>query len=368
MKNFNLLARSSDDLDAKWFTQLLSETSRLCEENHVTYCDVDAIGTGQMGYVVKASLQYASPDPSLPASLIIKLSSPNEQARQTGLALGIYEAEVNFYTTIAPKTQMQLPQCLHAVADEAGWLTIVLDDMSGRAEPGDVLVGGTVALAKQAMSELAMLQAPFWNSSEHMQLPWLAPENAAPLFDVCVNSAELFLERFGPMLEEAHTDIIKQIMPQAVHWFSQWQQPMSISHGDFRLDNMLIALDYDAAVSQPVGARPITTIDWQTVRMAPPMLDVAYYLGVCLSTEDRRNFQDEILEHYQAVLRTHGIDYKWEQLWRDYRYYSVYGLLLCAFLVQVPQTQRGEAMAIKTTRAYAEMVLELDPLALINNS
>ena len=48
--------------------------------------------------------------------------------------------------------------------------------------------------------------------------------------------------------------------------------------GDYRLDNMLI----DGSQSPP----KVTVVDWQSLRLGPPMNDVAYFLGAGLLPAD----------------------------------------------------------------------------------
>jgi len=349
------IAKHISDLDTAWFKRLLANLSNHDAANKLTNTEVKAIGTGQMGFVAKANLHYEGSVEQAPTSLIIKLSSPDESARQTGLALGIYEAEVNFYKEIAPKIDMHLTPCLYSNLDDDGWFTIVLDDFSAIAQQGDVLVGGTIEQAKLAMTELAKLQAPFWNSEEWLAKSWLNPAGAAPLYDIPPMALEPFLDRFGHAFSDTLVDVFRRVFPKSKAWFALWPRPLTMTHGDFRLDNMLLG--------STDSAPAITTIDWQTIKMGPPLMDVAYYLGACLSTEQRRKHEREILQNYQAELSKRGIDYTWEQLWEDYRFCALYGVLLCAFAVRVPQTTRGDEMFVLSATQYAQMAIDLDAIS-----
>ena len=82
------------------------------------------------------------------------------------------------------------------------------------------------------------------------------------------------------------------------------------SHGDFLLDNLLF---------QPDFARPVV-VDWQTAAWAPASIDVAYFIGGCLTTEQRRSHEADLLARYHDELCRRGVrDYSLDQLGLDYR-------------------------------------------------
>ena len=61
----------------------------------------ERIGTGQMSECYRVELTYAA-DGAGPPSVVLKVAATDPVSRQTGLALGLYEREVRFYTDIAP--------------------------------------------------------------------------------------------------------------------------------------------------------------------------------------------------------------------------------------------------------------------------
>lgn len=347
--------RSADAITCQWMNTMLHRVGLLEEPTTtVSHCSVTPVGTGQMGDVVRAELIYSAKT-SAPKTIIAKISAQDSISRQTAISLGVYQNEVRFYNEIAPHTQMTVPSCYHAAIDEQeGWVTLLMEDVGINAKQGDVLAGGTVAQATLAFEQLALLQAPFWNDNNLATCEWLPPERSEMLFSVIPPLTEAFIKRFGHHLDLRHIELIKILMPKAVEWYRSWTQPLTISHGDFRLDNMMLACNDNAP--------PVMTIDWQTVKMAPPTMDIAYYLGACLSVEDRLAEQQNLLQGYQAALAEQSIDYPWEQLWLDHRRYSIYGLLLCAYALKVEQTERGDQMFAAATRSYADLALEIDAL------
>ena len=54
-----------------------------------------------MSECYRVELTYADGDAG-PSSVVLKVAATDPVSRQTGLALGLYEREVRFYTDIAP--------------------------------------------------------------------------------------------------------------------------------------------------------------------------------------------------------------------------------------------------------------------------
>ncbi|PRC62200.1 phosphotransferase, partial [Mycobacterium sp. ITM-2017-0098] len=64
----------------------------------------------------RVALRYADGD-SGPASVVLKVAAADPSSRQTGLAMGLYEREVRFYTDIAPALDGPVAPCFHAAYD-----------------------------------------------------------------------------------------------------------------------------------------------------------------------------------------------------------------------------------------------------------
>jgi hypothetical protein len=352
------IARTPDDLTAAWCTDMLRNAGRIPEAK-VTDVAVEVVGTGQLGSLVRARLSYDTPTSDAPPSVMVKLASTDDGSRAMGVRTGAYEAEVRFYQQVAGTVGMALPRCDFAAVDEhEGWVTVVLDDLSDRTEPGDVMKAGTVDQAAAALHELVGLQAPRWNDAELAAQPWLDHARTIALFDEVPGQAEAVLARFGDQLDPEHVALVERAAPLAGKWTRGWSTPRVIQHGDYRLDNMLLATSPDVP--------PITVVDWQTVKLGPPTIDASYYLGVCLPVEQRRAHERDLIADYHAGLVAAGVDWSWEDCWREYRTQSIYGLYMAlAFAAQVKQTERGDAMFAMATRVYADLAIDHDAVALL---
>jgi len=353
------IARTPGDLTAAWFTDMLRSAGHIADTK-VDAVDNEVVGTGQLGSLVRSTLSYDAPLPEAPGSVMVKLASTDEGSRAMGVRTGAYEAEVRFYQRIAPTVEMDLPRCDFAALDEdEGWVTLVLEDLSDRAEPGDVLTAGTLDQAAAALRELVGLQAPRWNDPKLAAEPWLDHNRTIALFDEVPGQLEAILARFGDKLEAEHVSLIERAAPLAPKWVRSWGSPRVVQHGDYRLDNMLLATRPDVA--------PITVVDWQTVRLGPPTIDASYYLGVCLPAEERRRHERDLIAEYHRALVAAGVqNWSWEDCWLEYRTHCIYGLYMAlAFGAQVKQTERGDAMFAMATRVYADLALDHDAAGLL---
>jgi len=102
----------------------------------------ERIGTGQMSECYRVGLTYAD-GAAGPNSVVLKVAAADPVSRQTGLALGLYEREVRFYTEIAPHLTGPVAPCHHAAFDaDTGAFHLLLGD-AGPAVVGDEIRGAT---------------------------------------------------------------------------------------------------------------------------------------------------------------------------------------------------------------------------------
>src|SRR4051794_33430715 len=117
-------ARTINDLTAGWLSWAL--------ERPVRSVRAAVVGTGQLGRVVRLELEL---DDGAEDVLIAKLAAENETSRQTGIAMGVYQAEVRFYDEIASTVAIDVPRCHFAAYEpETGWFTLIFDDASAEAQ------------------------------------------------------------------------------------------------------------------------------------------------------------------------------------------------------------------------------------------
>jgi aminoglycoside phosphotransferase (APT) family kinase protein len=164
-----------------------------------------------------------------------------------------------------------------------------------------------------------------------------------------------FVERYGDRLEAGHLEVCDRLMGVLGPWLAARPAPTTVTHGDFRLDNLLF---------RPGDPRPVV-VDWQTAAWGAPASDVAYFLGGSLSVEDRRLHADALVRVYHEALVDHGVGrYGLAQLEEDVRRLCFGGLVMsvgAAMLVK--RTERGDDMFVTSVARYAQQAIDLDAVA-----
>jgi hypothetical protein len=345
------IADTVEELTPEWFTGALREGGTIGPDVTVTGAGSELVGTGQLGLVVRSDLTYdGAPGPS---SLIVKLPSRDAGSRQLGAMMGVYEAEVRFYHEILPLVEAQIP-LMHwgQVESDTGRFTLVIDNLSPGSEVGDMVAGCSVDRAALAIRELVKLQAPSWDSPAVREKAWIADvTRTRMLFGAVPAAVEPFLERFAPRLEPEHVALVRRIGPNAAAYPDRaWQRPFVVAHGDYRLDNMMFGVE--------PSAPPISVIDWQATRLAPPLIDAAIFLGSCVGPDERRAHEHGLLRDYHDGLLKRGVTgFEWEDCLESYRRCSLYPFLLTiAVSMTLERTERGDAMWARMVRDTADLI------------
>lgn len=350
------LADSTDDLTPEWFTAALREGGALGPDGKVASVDANLFGTGQFGLVARAELRYDGEAPSAPESVIVKLPSQDAGSRQLGVAIGAYEAEVRFYQEIAPQSGIDVPKQYWASFEPGtGRVTLVLEDLSQGWRVGDAVAGGTVAQTEVALDQIARLHGDLWDSTSLRQLGWLAPlARTQLLFDGVPAALPAFRERFADRLEPHQLAAVERLAPKGAEYPTRaWRGPLVVAHGDFRLDNVLFSGEGDALRAK--------VIDWQSVRLAPPLIDAAIWLSSSLPPTDRRSNQDNLLRRYHDGLLAAGVkDFSYAACLASLRVSSLYVFLLSVGIsVTIAQSDRGDEMFAGMVAQAADFVTDL---------
>jgi hypothetical protein len=326
-------------LDADGLTQALHAAGTLEPSVRVTSVEPTSVGTGQMGDCQRLALTYSSATEA-PPTLVAKLPSSDETSRATGMAMRTYEVEVRFYQQLADRLPVRSPVCHHAEIDLAsGDFVLLLEDLAP-AEQGDQVAGCSPDAAAMVLEfDWAVRWSP--ESQDQMQgfLTVLWPN---------------FVDRYGDRLDDDVVEMGGRFVAGLPAYYAHRPEPHTVIHNDFRLDNLLFGTDE--------GGPPVAVVDWQTVGIGSPLLDVSYFLGAGLSVEDRRTHEEALVRGYHEALLASGVEgFAWDRCWADYRAFAFAGFHMAVLASMVVQrTERGDAMFLAMAGRHGRQILDLD--------
>jgi hypothetical protein len=346
-----------DEVDAHWLTAALQGSKALVDARVVSFT-AEAVGTGQVGHNVRYTLTYDRREPAAPATVVVKFPSPDETSRSTGVAIGTYEKEARFYRDLAGTVAIRIPRCHQVEFDEATRLsTLVMEDLAP-AEQGDQLAGCSVDDAALVVDEMPALHAPRWGDPTLVEIGWLrppSPEGARGVADLYAALLPGFLERFGERLSSELRDLAPRFGDGLESWATRRVGgPLTLVHGDFRLDNLLFG-------PGPDGSAQVTVVDWQTVALGIGTDDLAYFLGSALTPGTRRAVEQDLVRRYHDGLLERGVaGYPWEDCWDDYRRFSFSGLQMAVVASMIVRAdERGDAMFLAMAERHTAQALDL---------
>ncbi|PMX27436.1 MULTISPECIES: phosphotransferase [unclassified Pseudomonas] len=351
----NKIVTSPSGMTIEWFTSLLTEAGVL-SGGRVERVELEPFGGGVMTNMVRAKLGYVGTSDA-PASILVKYPSDDDGNFGIAQIMGLYELEVLFYQDIAPQLpNMSIPKCYSAqLEEETGRFTLALEDRSANTKPGTMQSTVTLQECSAALKELVNFQAPLWNSQVLAEFDWLHDSSRTlGVFDAIPAGLEPFLERFGHALTPEHVKLFESVLPLAGKWVRSWQAPTVLQHGEFRAGNVLFGITADAP--------PVTVIDFQTVRVGPPGVDLAYFMGGSMPAEDRRTMEGELIREYHQHLVDAGVQgFDWDACWKSYCEGAMYGVyLLVGMAGQVESTERNDRVILNLVQQMADMALDLD--------
>jgi hypothetical protein len=288
-----------------------------------------------------------------PATLVAKLPSADPTAAATAASIGAYEREVRFYEDLAMRTTVSVPRWLGTIGGNG----LLLEDLSALT-PGDQFTSPTLPVLRAAREQLALLQAPFWDDPVVGAEPWLHRRQGVPIPGIAARMAASWGAAAGRIaggFDPSLRAVIDRFVPAADSWAQSLDGPFTLSHHDFRMDNLLLGPADDD------GPGRLVVLDWQTVGWGAPMFDLAYLLGTSLEPATRRAVERSEVAAHVAALASLGVTWSFADAWEAYRRAS-----FAVLLMLVPPTgsvkgsERSDRMYRRLLQQGAQMVLDLD--------
>jgi hypothetical protein len=308
----------------------------------VTKVAVSEVTGGLIARTVRLHLEYGEPAPDAPRSLVAKFPAVDELPRMLAKVAGLYTREVLFYRDLAPNLGMRVPHCYFGDIDDEEF-ALVLEDISDATvhdqdeewPAADVLV---------AIRQLALLHGSRWNDPSLAAAGWLnrLDGEQLPAWEGLFRLAwKDFTGRDEVVLEPALVALGDQFAEAGFDaWVGDYRGPFSLAHADFHVSNLLFRTGED-------GRREVVTVDWQMAMHAPPLIDVAYFLGR-MPTVSRRAGERDLVRVYHSALTVSG--YPWERCWEDYQRFAWYGVVSALIAVV------GTPMSPDAARLYSNKV------------
>jgi hypothetical protein len=259
--------------------------------------DQIAVGEGFMGQLARVFI--TSPHVatgSLPATMIVKLPTADPGGQFIGQMMRVWEREHCFYRDVAPHVNVRVPKVFVNIADPP---CLVLEDLAP-AVPGDHVAGATVDQADRSIDVLARHHAHWFEHPTLVEMDWM-PGLDDPSMDALVPTFEMgwpsFLERYGNRLPARCLRWCEQFVADLPAWIGDHiDDPITLTHGDFRLDNLFFFDDGDVAI-----------IDWQMAMRAPGQADLVYFCANNLTSSMRRTHEVRLIERYVNGLHAAGV-------------------------------------------------------------
>jgi aminoglycoside/choline kinase family phosphotransferase len=280
------------DVTVEWMAEALGVALDAIDVERI------AVGHGFLGELARVTLHRSamSAVSAAPSSVIVKLPTSDPGGHFVGEMMRVWEREHCFYRDVAPQLNIRVPKALVNIADPP---CLVLEDLAP-AVPGDHVVGATLEQAERAIDLLARHHAAWFEHPLLKSFEWMPglddPQilTIAPTFDI---GWPLFLERFAGELPERCLRWCEQFVTTIPEWIrGHYDDPSTITHGDFRLDNLFFLDDGNVAV-----------IDWQMCMRAPGQTDLVYFCANNLSVAMRREHEDALIERYVNAIHAAGV-------------------------------------------------------------
>lgn len=265
-------------------------------------------GLGYSGQLFLVEPDGAADQPLDP--VIVKCPSPDPNIRQMMNAQGFYNREAAFYRSWAEQTGLETPDLLGVEKEEDGTPVLVLSYISD-AEPGDQDRGIAPDEAHAIVREIARCHTTLSTEQntkaiEASGIPSITagPDIAAfysgawPKFaDIFSGQMPKWLTQFGP---SAGPEIAAARAKLA-------EPPVTLLHGDLRLDNLLFHAD-----------GRIVFLDWQAAVLGRPGFDLGYLAAGNFTSHTPGEISAYLAAYHQAITELGWTDYGLDQIREDY--------------------------------------------------
>jgi aminoglycoside/choline kinase family phosphotransferase len=335
----------------------------------VTGISVEQIGqgVGLMGDIYRVALQTSQEETSKEetpgttlTSVVVKLPSSFEDNRTQGVSLGMFEAEVKFYSELAEQASVGMPRVYHAeIIEGTPEFVILMEDLS-HLESVAQNDGMSFDQALAAVRVLASIHAVWWNKVQVESLEWI-PSMVGPRIEyvdqLLTQIYPVFAEGFGKNLPKGGLELYEQFAGNylKINTAISDRSPWTLAHQDYRVENLLFG--------EP-GSGKAVVLDWQGIGRGPGAYDLAYLLGGSMTVDARRQHEVELVHAYHDELVANGIsDFSYDQAFNDYGHAHLMGGLAVAMFTAGTldlSNDRGKQLVASMAERHVTAALDHD--------
>jgi hypothetical protein len=284
-----------------------------------------------------------------PASLFVKLASPDPVHREMIGASTMGEREARFYADVAPSLDLRVPHSSYAASADDGTFALLLEDLvAGGCLFSDGSWGVSADVAAVALEEMAGFHARFADPALRAAVaPWLdtpQPQHG----DIVAQLMRSVLDEHAHVLTPAYVAAGEVYVTHHAQLDELWNTgPQTYIHGDTHIGNVF--LDHGR----------LGFLDWGLSRVSTPMRDVSYFLTMTVEPDERRRSERDLLRLYLDALRNAGgADIDFDDAWFAHRIQAGY-TVVATFLAFMPSYASEDAQVLGTAlRRHSESALE----------
>ncbi len=355
---------SPSSITTEWLTDVLGQSESF-EGVTVTNIEVTDIGegTGIFGEIALLSLTFAE-NAIAPTSIVVKMPCIEPENLMVAQALGIYEREVNFFESIAPSTNLRIPDCYFSHMEEDGRFIILMENLSEEFSVGDQVIGASNPQVESAITTLAEFHIEWWENPTLLTLDWLPKQNdpayLAAVPGIFRAGLPILINDWADRIPAESIEIAKKLDPRFEELMDVFAAgPYTFAHSDTRLDNWFFPKNDSGNVA---------LIDFQLCSKARGVNDIAYLIGTSVPRELAAENWERYLRLWWDSINEQNISYSWDDAVRHYQlaslYYTVGGMSLIGSFDT--GNERGAAMAeAYVTRTFSHIV-DIDAASAFN--
>lgn len=170
-----------------------------------------------------------------------------------------------------------------------------------------------------------------------------------------------FADRFAPVLPPGAVELGLRIQAglEDLLRTATAEAPLTICHGDARLDNMMFSAD-------PTCPEPgrLAVLDWQLLHRGPAVEDVAMFLTQSVPVELRRAHEAGLVRRWHDALTARigpaAGAYPFDTAFDHYRRMSLYGTLYPVVVGGTMDIANERGLALNTAMAVRSFTAALD--------